>query len=81
MKLTGVYRMSTTEGFADSAPFARALAEVAPDRLIWGSDYPHLSFEHVSSIGLFNLLGQWFPDEVLRRRVMVDNPAKLYGFK
>ena len=54
---------------------------MAPDRLIWGSDYPHLSFEHVSSIGLFNLLGQWFPDEVLRRRVMVDNPAKLYGFK
>ena len=81
VKLTGVYRMSTAEGFADTAPFARALAEVAPDRLIWGSDYPHLSFEHVSSIGLFNLLGQWFPDQALRRRVMVDNPARLYGFE
>ena len=81
VKLTGVYRMSTAEGFADTAPFARALAEVAPDRLIWGSDYPHLSFERVSSIGLFNLLGQWFPDEALRRRVLVDNPATLYGFE
>ncbi len=80
VKLTGVYRMSTAEGFADAAPFARALADVAPDRLIWGSDYPHLSFEHVSSIGLYNLLGEWIPDEAVRRQVMVDNPATLYGF-
>lgn len=80
VKLTGVYRMSTAEGFADAAPFARAIAEVAPDRLIWGSDYPHLSFEHVSSIGLYNLLGEWIPDEAVRRQIMVDNPAALYGF-
>ena len=81
VKLTGVYRMSTAEGFADAAPFVCALAEVAPDRLIWGSDYPHLSFDHVSSVGLFNLLGQWLPDEVTRRRVLVENPARLYGFE
>ena len=81
VKLTGVYRMSTAEGFADAAPFARALAEAAPDRLIWGSDYPHLSFGHVSSVGLFNLLGEWLPDEAIRRRVLVDNPARLYGFE
>ena len=80
VKLTGVYRMSQAEGFADAAPFARALAEVAPDRLIWGSDYPHLSFDWVSSVGLFNLLGEWIPDEAVRRQGMVENPARLYGF-
>jgi len=80
VKLTGVYRMSTAEGFADAGPFARVLAEVAPDRLIWGSDYPHLSFDWVSSVGLFNLLGAWVPDEAVRRQIMVDNPARLYGF-
>ena len=57
MKLTGVYRMSQAPGFADAAPMARALIEAAPDRLIWGSDYPHLSFaDKVSSKQLFETL-------------------------
>lgn len=81
VKLTGTYRMSIAAGFADAAPLAQALIEAAPDRLIWGSDYPHLSFaDKVGSIELFNLLGQWAPDEATRRRILVDNPAKLYGF-
>ena len=81
VKLTGVYRMSQAPGFADAAPLARALIEAAPDRLIWGSDYPHLSFaDKVVSVGLFNLLGTWAPEESMRRRILVDNPAKLYGF-
>ena len=58
VKLTGVYRMSVAPGFADAAPLARALIEAAPDRIIWGSDYPHLSFaDKVGSVELFNLLG------------------------
>ena len=81
VKLTGVYRMSTAPGFADVAPMARALIEAASDRLIWGSDFPHLSFDDkVGSVELFNLLGKWAPDEATRKKILVDNPAKLYGF-
>jgi predicted TIM-barrel fold metal-dependent hydrolase len=81
VKLTGVYRMSTAPGFADAAALAQALIDTAPDRLIWGSDYPHLSFhDRVGSIQLFNLLGQWAPDEADRARILVENPQKLFGF-
>ena len=81
VKLTGVYRMSATSGFADAAPMARALVAAAPDRLIWGSDYPHLSFaDRVGSVELFNLLAQWAPDEADRRRILVANPEHLFGF-
>jgi predicted TIM-barrel fold metal-dependent hydrolase len=81
VKLTGVYRMSAAPGFADAAPLARALIEAAPDRLIWGSDYPHLSFaDKVGSVALFNLLGEWVPDDAMRRRILVDNPRELFGF-
>ena len=81
VKLTGVYRMSTAGGFSDAAPLARALIETAADRVIWGSDYPHLSFaDKVGSIELFNLLGQWAPDEAVRRKILVENPQRLFGF-
>jgi predicted TIM-barrel fold metal-dependent hydrolase len=60
---------------------ARALIEAAPDRIIWGSDYPHLSFaDKVGSTELFNLLGEWAPDAAQRRKILVDNPARLFGF-
>ncbi len=81
VKFTGTYRMATPPDFADAAPMARALIEAAPDRLIWGSDYPHLSFAHqVGSVQLFNLLADWAPEEETRRRILVDNPATLFGF-
>ena len=81
VKLTGVYRMSQAPGFADAAPLAQALAATAPDRLIWGSDDPHVSFaDKTGSVSLFNLLGTWVPDETKRRKVLVDNPTRLYGF-
>jgi 2-pyrone-4,6-dicarboxylate lactonase len=81
VKFTGTYRMSVTKGFTDVDPMARALIETAPDRLIWGSDYPHLSFaDKVGSVELFNLLGRWAPDEATRRRILVDNPQQLFGF-
>jgi predicted TIM-barrel fold metal-dependent hydrolase len=73
--------MATPPGFADAAPMARALLEAAPDRIIWGSDYPHLSFaDKVGSVQLFNLLADWAPEEALRRRILVDNPAALFEF-
>ena len=81
VKLTGVYRVSASKEFADVAPLARALIEAAPDRLIWGSDYPHLSFaDKVASVELWNLLGRWAPDQAIRRRILVDNPRSLFGF-
>lgn len=81
VKLTGAYRMSAARGFADAAPMAQALIEAAPDRMIWGSDYPHLSFaDKVGSVELFNLLGKWATDEATRRRILVENPQRLYGF-
>ena len=81
IKLTGSYRVSVAPDFADVAPMAQALIEAAPDRLVWGSDYPHLSFaDKVGSVELFNLLGRWAPAAALRQRILVDNPARLYGF-
>src|SRR5262245_8874390 len=81
VKLTGVYRMSQAPGFADATPLAQALAATAPDRLIWGTDDPHVSFaDRTGSVSLFNLLGPWIPDQGTRRKVLVDNPARLYGF-
>ena len=81
IKLTGVYRMSVAPGFADAAPHARALIETAPDRIIWGSDYPHLSFaDKVGSVELFNLLGQWAPTDAARKQILVDNPQRLFRF-
>jgi len=81
VKLTGAYRMSAAGGFADAAPMARALIETAPDRLIWGSDYPHLSFaDKTGSVELWNLLASWAPEEETRRRILVENPQRLFGF-
>ncbi len=81
VKLTGIYRMSIAPDFADVAPMARALIETAPDRVIWGSDYPHLSFhDKVGSIKLYNKLVEWAPDAATRHRILVDNPARLFGF-
>ena len=80
VKLTGIYRMATPPDFADATAMARALIEAAPGHLIWGSDYPHLSFaDKVGSVQLFNLLADW-ADAPTRKRILVDNPAALFGF-
>lgn len=81
VKLTGVYRISTAPGFADAAPLARAFIEGAPDRLIWGSDYPHLSFaERVTTTGLFQVFESWASDGEIRRTILVENPERCFGF-
>jgi predicted TIM-barrel fold metal-dependent hydrolase len=82
VKLTGIYRFSTAPDFADVKPFAQTLMDKVPDQLIWGSDFPHLSFhDRVGTIQLYNLLGEWAPDAALRERILTDNPARLFGFK
>ena len=73
--------MSTAPGFADAAPVAQALIAAAPERVIWGSDYPHLSFaDKVHTDELFALLEAWAPDEGARRMILSDNPARCFGF-
>ena len=81
IKLTGIYRFSQNPTFADVAAFAEALIATAPDQLIWGSDFPHLSFhDKVGTIQLYNKLAEWAPDAAMRRRILADNPARLFGF-
>ncbi|MDW8314370.1 MAG: amidohydrolase family protein [Rhodovarius sp.] len=82
VKLCGYRISSLGPPFADVAPFARALLAAAPERCVWGTDWPHPSLsEWMPEDGqLFDLLGQWAPSEAERRRVLVENPARLYGF-
>jgi 2-pyrone-4,6-dicarboxylate lactonase len=80
VKFTGIYRVSKVPGFVDADPMARALIAAAPDRLIWGSDYPHLSFSENHSIDLYNLLARWTDDEKVRKMILTENPARLFGF-
>jgi len=81
VKMTGIYRFSTAPDFADVKPIAQALIARVPDQLIWGSDFPHLSFhDRVGTIQLYNLLSEWAPDPKMRQRILADNPARLFGF-
>lgn len=83
VKLTGPYRISSRAlPHADVTPFAHALLEAATPQVIWGSDWPHVMVKgSMPNDGdLADLLSGWVPDEGLRRRVLVDNPARLYGF-
>ena len=83
VKLTGPYRISSQElPYPDTAPFAHALLEAAPERVVWGSDWPHVMVKGTmpNDGDLCDLLSAWVPDAELRRRVLVDNPASLYGF-
>jgi predicted TIM-barrel fold metal-dependent hydrolase len=83
VKLTGPYRISTGAlPYADTTPFAQALTEAAPERIVWGSDWPHVMVKGAmpNDGDLASLLTAWVPDEKLREQVLVRNPAALYGF-
>lgn len=81
VKLTGIYRFSSAPDFADVRPFAEALTARAPQQLIWGSDFPHLSFhDRVGTIQLYNKLAEWVPSPATRKLILADNPARLFGF-
>ena len=60
---------------------ARAYIAAAPERMVWGSDWPHpTENEKPDDAVLFDLLSEWAPDDATRHRILVENPAKLYGF-
>ena len=82
VKLTGPYRISTQPlPHPDTVPFARALLDAAPERVLWGTDWPHVMVKGAMPNDgyLADLLLEWVP-ESLREQVLVTNPARLYGF-
>ena len=83
VKLTGPYRISAGDlPYGDVKAVARALVEAAPGRVVWGTDWPHVMVtKPMPNDGdLCDLLADWVPDADLRKRLLVDNPAELYGF-
>jgi 2-pyrone-4,6-dicarboxylate lactonase len=83
VKLSGAFRLSRAgPPYVDTIAFASALAEAAPGRCVWGSDWPHVSFRGVmpNTGDLLDLLAEWVPDPQAREAVLVDNPVRLYGF-
>jgi predicted TIM-barrel fold metal-dependent hydrolase len=85
MKLSGAYADTKVgpPSYADSSAVARAYAKAFPERCVWGSDWPHPTEQQKQlpdDALLFDLLADWVPDEKTRNRILVDNPATLYGF-
>jgi predicted TIM-barrel fold metal-dependent hydrolase len=83
VKLSGIYRLSQQPPhYRDLSPFVNELVATRPDRIVWASDWPHafVKGEMPDSTGLLELLPEWVPDDATRRRILVDNPAVLYGF-
>jgi predicted TIM-barrel fold metal-dependent hydrolase len=83
VKLSAGYHMSRQQPpYRDAIPLVHALVAARPDRLLWGSDWPHANHEGEmpNSTDLFDLLLDWVPDEATQNRILVDNPSKLYGF-
>lgn len=95
VKISGAYR-SSTQGpeFADIIPYAKALIAANPERIVWGTDWPHPNstpspdrkatdvtpLYQIDDGRLLNQLPVWAPDAAVRKLILVDNPARLYGF-
>jgi predicted TIM-barrel fold metal-dependent hydrolase len=95
VKISAAYRSSTlSPDYADVAPFARALIAANAERVLWGTDWPHPDsaarpgqaptevspYLAIDDGRLMNQLARWAPDEAVRKKILVDNPARLYGF-
>ncbi len=95
VKISAAYRSSTkAPDYSNIAPYAKALIEANPDRVLWGSDWPHpdstpypgrkpsdaMPMYKVDDGILLNQLPKWAPDPAIRKKILVDNPARLYGF-
>jgi 2-pyrone-4,6-dicarboxylate lactonase len=83
VKICGAERISSSgPPFHDAVPFAQAILEVAPERTLWGTDWPHPNIKkHMPNDGdLIDMIPLFMPDAALQQRVLVDNPRRLYGF-
>lgn len=92
VKISGAYRASdAAPDYSDTTPLARALIAANPQRILWGSDWPHPDTSsgrkptdvspllRIDDGRLLNLLETWAPDAALLKTILVDNPATLYG--
>lgn len=80
IKVSGSERISAPP-FAAAVPFARALVEAIPERVLWGTDFPHPNLKiAVSEADLVDLIPQIAPTHEAQRRLLVENPARLYGY-
>jgi predicted TIM-barrel fold metal-dependent hydrolase len=80
IKVCGSERISRFP-FDAAVPFARALVEASPDRVLWGTDFPHPNLKQpVDEADLVDLVQRFAEGEEVRRKLLVDNPARLYGF-
>jgi predicted TIM-barrel fold metal-dependent hydrolase len=82
VKLTGYRGSLAGHPYSDVRDLCGMFASAVPERCVWGSDWPHTNVEgHMPDDGeLLDLLTDWAPDEATRKRILVDNPAKLYRF-
>jgi predicted TIM-barrel fold metal-dependent hydrolase len=96
VKLSAPYRASNAgPDFDDVTPFAQALVQAAPRRILWGTDWPHTGssgqrsgdlsviepFRREDDLRTLGLLARWAPDAGVRHAILVDNPATLFGFR
>jgi predicted TIM-barrel fold metal-dependent hydrolase len=83
VKISGIYIDSKIgpPTYADTSAVAKAYVQQAPERLVWGSDWPHpTERQKPDDALLLDLLADWAPEETTRRLILVDNPATLYDF-
>ncbi len=85
VKLSAPYEVSKVgpPGYADVGALAKALVRAAPDRMLWASNWPHPSAtaaQRPDDADMLDLLLNWAPDDATRQKILVDNPARLYGF-
>jgi predicted TIM-barrel fold metal-dependent hydrolase len=78
IKLSGPYRIAKSKPLSSVEPIGRALVAARPDRLIWGSDWPHLPDGQRDTGELLNLLPDWAPSARDRRRILVESPDVLF---
>ena len=78
IKLSGPYRVAPGQPLSSVQPIGRALVTVRPDRLLWGSDWPHLPDGQRDTGELLNLLASWAPDDADRRQILVESPTRLF---
>ena len=80
IKVAGAERISMPP-YAGAVPIARKIVEALPDRVLWGTDFPHPNATHeADEADLVDLIPQYAPDPLAQKRLLVDNPARLYGF-
>lgn len=82
-KISGVETISKVgpPAYSDGATVAEAFLKEAPERLLWGTNWPHSTSKiKPDDLLLFNLLAQWTKDEPMRRKILVQNPEQLFGF-